>query len=154
MGENLFLGCTTMVVCLVVQCLVVGILFELIMAMEQRGTIRTGIFGVSYLLILVLLIMMAANLVQMALWGGLFYFLGEFKSFGTAFYHSVVNFTTLGYGDLVMSEGRRLLGALEAANGVLMFALTASLLFTVLNDLVNREWDRRMNPSHRHSKSD
>ena len=69
---------------------------------------------------------------------------GEFKDFATAFYHSVVNFTTLGYGDLVMSEKRRILGALEAANGVLMFGLTTSILFVVLNELVSREWDKRL----------
>lgn len=45
---------------------------------------------------------------------------GEFESFATAFDHSVVNFATLGYGDLVVSEERRLLGALESINGVLM----------------------------------
>ena len=69
---------------------------------------------------------------------------GEFKDFATAFYHSVVNFTTLGYGDLVMSEKRRILGALEAANGVLMFGLTTSISFVVLNELVNREWNKRL----------
>ena len=69
---------------------------------------------------------------------------GEFKEFATAFYHSVVNFTTLGYGDLVMSEKRRILGALEAANGVLMFGLTTSILFVILNELVKREWNRRL----------
>jgi hypothetical protein len=55
------------------------------------------------------------NRLQMALWAGLFLVLGEFPTFETAFYHSVVNFTTLGYGDVVMSEEKRLLGALEAA---------------------------------------
>jgi hypothetical protein len=47
-----------------------------------------------------------------------------------------VNFTTLGYGDLVMSGTWRLLGPLEAANGVLMFGLTASGLFAVTHRLI------------------
>jgi hypothetical protein len=36
--------------------------------------------------------------------------------YATAFYHSAVNFTTLGYGDIVMPPGWRLLSPLEAAN--------------------------------------
>jgi hypothetical protein len=73
----------------------------------------------------------------------LFFACGEFADFATAFYHSAVNFSTLGYGDLVMSEQRRLLGALEAANGVLMFGLTTGVLYTVLNALMRRAWERR-----------
>lgn len=37
-----------------------------------------------------------------------------------------------------MSKDRRLLGSLEAAYGVLMFGLTTSTLFMVLQNLMNR----------------
>ena len=57
---------------------------------------------------------------------------GEFAGFEEAFYHSAVNFTTLGYGDIVMSRRWRLLGPLEALNGSLMLSLSAALLLTVL----------------------
>ena len=50
---------------------------------------------------------------------------------------------TLGYGDIVMSEKRRLLGALEAANGVLMFAPTTGFLYTILSGLLQRYWDEQ-----------
>jgi len=91
-----------------------------------------------------MLILLVGNLLQIALCSGLYSAFGEFDDFSTAFYHSVVNFTTLGYGDLVMSEERRLLGAFEAANGVLMFGLTTSVLFAVLNALMRRAWDRQV----------
>ena len=48
--------------------------------------------------------------------------LGEFDQAYDAIYHSAVNFTSLGYGDIVMSRERKLLGPLEAVNGVLMLA--------------------------------
>jgi hypothetical protein len=91
-----------------------------------------------------MLIMLAGNIIQITIWAGLFYSYGEFKEFATAFYHSVVNFATLGYGDIVMSEKRRLLGALEAANGVLMFTLTAGFLYTVLSGVLERYWDEQI----------
>ena len=34
---------------------------------------------------------------------------GQFETFTVAFYHSAVNYTTLGYGDMVMSKDWRLL---------------------------------------------
>ena len=71
-------------------------------------------------------------MVQFAVWAFLFLSLGEFSDFASAFYHSVVNFTSLGYGDIVMSEKWRLLGPLEAANGILMFGLTTSAFLTLM----------------------
>ena len=43
-----------------------------------------------------------------------------------------------------MSEKRRLLGALEAANGVLMFALTTGFLYTILSGILERYWDEQL----------
>jgi hypothetical protein len=97
----------------------------------QAGTTR-GDFKV---LSIIMAFLFAGHLVQFATWALLFVVIGEFDNFGTAFYHSTVNFTSLGYGDIVMSESWRLLGALEAANGVLMFGLTAGLILSVMNKL-------------------
>jgi hypothetical protein len=84
----------------------------------------------------VMLIQLSALLTQVAVWAGTFVISGALPDFTTAFYHSAVNFTTLGYGDIVMAPGWRLLGPLEAANGVLMFGLSASALFAVTHRLV------------------
>jgi hypothetical protein len=142
-SENLILGGLTTVLCLTIQCIAVAILLRALIIMEKKKIIGTTLIRIALLLIAIMLIMMAGNFMQITLWTGLFCALGEFKDFATAFYHSTVNFTTLGYGDVVMSEKRRLLGALEAANGVLMFGLTTGLLFAILYELMEREWNRR-----------
>ena len=134
-----------MSVCLAIQCLFVSIMTDILLHRERKQTIKTTLVGMSSLLLKVMLIMLVGNLLQITIWGGVFIACGEFKDFAIAFfYHSVVNFTTHGYGDLVMSEKRRILGALEAANGVLMFGLTTSFLFVVLNELMDREWTKRL----------
>ena len=144
MGENLIIGFVTMAVCLTIQCIVVGALLDALVFLEKRGLIRQTLIGMSFLLVALMLIMLAGNIVQITIWAGLFYGYGEFKEFATAFYHSVVNFATLGYGDIVMSEKRRLLGALEAANGVLMFALTTGFLYTILSGVMERYWNEQI----------
>ena len=57
---------------------------------------------------------------------------GEFADFEGAFDHSEVNFTTLGYGGIVLSRRWRPLGPLEALNGSLMLGLAAAMLLTVM----------------------
>ena len=142
MVTNLLIGCSIMVVCLAIQCLAVDVLFRLLLAMEKKGLIKATLIGTSTLLTAVMFVMLIGALAQIAVWAGLFVVSAEFEDFATEFYHSVVNFATLGYGDLVMSGERRLLGALEALNGVLMIGLTTGVLFAVLNELLNRAWDQ------------
>jgi hypothetical protein len=144
MGENLIIGFGTMAVCLTIQCIVVGALLDVLIFLEKRGLIKQTLIGTSFLLVALMLVLLAGNMIQITIWAGLFYSYGEFEAFTTAFYHSVVNFATLGYGDIVMSEKRRLLGALEAANGVLMFALSTGFLYTILSGVLERYWDEQI----------
>ena len=113
---------------------VVRYLLRLVDSGRLLPTISTDIKLVST----VLLVLFAGHVLQFVVWASLFLYLGEFSNFDSAFYHSVVNFTSLGYGDIVMSEKWRLLGGLEAANGILMFGLTTSTFMTVMIRLFGR----------------
>ncbi|WP_439400160.1 hypothetical protein ACRQ5Q_41945 (plasmid) [Bradyrhizobium sp. PMVTL-01] len=44
-----------------------------------------------------------AHLVEIAQWAMLLVMCGEFREFGFACYHPAVNYTTLGYGDLLLT---------------------------------------------------
>lgn len=79
---------------------------------------------------------LVAHLVEIAVWAVVFVLCGEFSDFGVAFYHSAVNYTSLGYGDLVMTPAWRLLGPLETANGMLMFGVSTAMIFAVIQRLV------------------
>jgi hypothetical protein len=81
-----------------------------------------------------------AHLVEIALWAGLFVACGEFQEFGTAYYYSAVNYTTLG-GDLTMSPSWKLPGPLEAADGALMFGVSTAMIFTVIVNLVQARFE-------------
>ncbi|REK11960.1 MAG: two pore domain potassium channel family protein [Planctomycetota bacterium] len=142
--ENLILGCTAMAVCLSIQCVVVTLLVKVLVKLRRKRQLKPSIFAASSVLIVSMLAMVVGNFVQMSIWAWLFVACGQFEEFRVAFYHSVVNFSTLGYGDIVMSEDRRLLGGLEAVNGVMMFGLTTGVLFTVLSVTVQRALEERL----------
>jgi ion channel len=79
---------------------------------------------------------LAAHLLEIAVWAGVFERCREFTSFAAAFYSSAENYTTLGYGDVVMSARWKLMGPLEAADGMLMFGVTTAMIFAVIQRLV------------------
>lgn len=47
----------------------------------------------------------------------------------TAFYFSMVTYTSLGYGDIVLTGNMRVLSAVEAATGLIIFGWTTALIF-------------------------
>lgn len=55
--------------------------------------------------------------------------------FESALYFSIVTFTTLGYGDVTLEPGWRILASTEAANGIIMFGWTTALIVGYVNAL-------------------
>jgi hypothetical protein len=82
------------------------------------------------------LVALTAHLIEIAAWAVPFALFGQFVDFSAALYHSAENYTTLGYGDVVMSASWRLLGPIEAADGMLMFGVSTAMLFAVIQRLV------------------
>lgn len=110
---------------------------------RERNRGRAGAGALIDLAILTLAISFAfvAHLVEIALWAALLVFSGEFQEFGIAYYCSAVNYSTLGYGDVLLSPSWRLLGPLEATNGALMFGVSAAMVFAVIQRLVLAKFD-------------
>ena len=91
------------------------------------------------ILIQTVLVLIALHAIEIMIWAGSYIVLlpdGELASFEKAVYFSFVTFTTLGYGDITLSEGWRILSGIEALNGILLVGWTTALLFAV----VQRMW--------------
>ena len=106
-----------------------------------RRETKLGRAGMRYLIdvtivVLVMSFAFVAHVIEVAMWALLFMICGEFQDFGLACYHSAVNYTTLGYGDMVMTAQWKLLGPLEAADGSLMFGVSTAMIFAVILRLV------------------
>nr|WP_210328727.1 potassium channel family protein [Mesorhizobium amorphae] len=81
---------------------------------------------------ILMIVLMIGNIVQVAFWALLYRSLGAFEDFETAVYFSGVTFTSLGYGDVVLSGRMRLLAPLQAANGLMMFGVTTALFIAAV----------------------
>ena len=80
----------------------------------------------------VLLVMFLATTLEVVVWAYAYLSLGAIESFEDAVYFSMVTFTTVGYGDIVLHESWRLLSAFEAANGIIMFGWTTAIVIGVV----------------------
>lgn len=134
---KLFIGLAFALATLAIQVAAVVIMLRYLYRFAQEDHPRlTGMKKNGYVISVVMLMLFTGHMIQVAIWALLFMYLGEFSDFMTAFYHSMVNFASLGYGDIVMSEEWRLLGAIEASNGVLMFGLTAGVVLSVMSKML------------------
>jgi Ion channel len=103
---------------------------------RKRGRPGTGLLVDLAITVQTIAFAFVAHLVEIALWAVLFVLCGEFKEFAGAYYHSAVNYSTLGYGDVVMSQSWKLLGPLEATDGALMFGVSTAMVFAVIQRLI------------------
>jgi hypothetical protein len=128
---NVLLGLGTMVVCLAIQAFLVVVAIQFY-ANHRRVTTSPTVVGTFALICAVMLVLVIGNFIQISLWAGLFMLLDEFTDFRTAAYYSAVNFSTLGYGDIIMSEEHRFLGPMQAVNGVLMIGVSTAVVMSAL----------------------
>ncbi len=82
------------------------------------------------------------------IWALTFYALGIFKTIEPAVYFTLVTFTTIGYGDVVLPVGWRILGGMAAANGLILFGLLTALMVDALRQLHKTQRASRRPPYH------
>lgn len=140
--DNILFGLLVMVCCLLVQALLVVLAIQFYV--HNRQVVDSPSFASTLgMICAVMVLLVVGNFIQIAIWAGLFVYLGEFTDFATAVYHSAVNFATLGYGDIVMSEQRRILGPMQAINGVLMVGVSTAVMMSALQDALKRTNEAR-----------
>ena len=77
-------------------------------------------------------VLMASHLVEIAVWALAYLLVAAAPEGADRLYFAFVNFTTLGYGDVVPLPRWRLLGPMTAMNGVLLFGWSTAVIFQVL----------------------
>lgn len=93
--------------------------------------------GPKQMLVLCLSLVWVLGLLTIAvwLWAAALYALGALSTLEAAVYFSLVAFTTLGFGDVLLPQEWRLLAGMMAANGLLNIGLATAILVEVLRQL-------------------
>src|SRR6476620_4241053 len=65
------------------------------------------------------------------IWAGLYRGLELFADFEEALYFSTSTYVTIGYGDVVLPRGSRILGSIEGASGIILIGWSTAFFFSI-----------------------
>ena len=83
-------------------------------------------------------VLMAAHAAEVLVWSLAYATIGAAPAGVDLAYFAFVNYTTLGYGDVVPVERWRLIGPITAMNGMLVFGWSTAVIFEVLRRTMSR----------------
>jgi hypothetical protein len=132
----LLVGAGVLLGSMVAYGMATDLLVRLVVRLIRKGYTGLGFWKNVFVMVIVTFVTAAAHLIQIALWAVAFLLCGEISTFEKAFYLSAENYTALGYGDITLSARWRLLGPLEAINGLLLFGLSTAVMFAVMSRLI------------------
>jgi hypothetical protein len=123
-----------------------ALIVQLVVRLIRREYVGLEFWKNIAVMTIVSLVTALAHLIQIALWALAILICGETSTFENAFYCSAQNYTALGYGDFVFSERWRLLGPLEAINGLLLFGLSTAVMFAIMSRLIATRLHLQLGP--------
>ena len=80
------------------------------------------------------LLLAALHGIEAAVWAAAYWWLGALNSLAEAVLYSVDSISTRGASGLVLEHHWRMMGALEATDGMLLFGISTAYIFTVMQD--------------------
>ena len=84
------------------------------------------------------LVLMVAHIIEVMVWALAYRIVDAAPAGANLVYFAFVNYTTLGYGDVVPRPDWQLLGPMTAMTGVLMFGWSTAVIFEVLRRTMAR----------------
>jgi voltage-gated potassium channel len=94
---------------------------------------RASLLRLQFLLARIVMVLFILHMLEAAIWAGFYFWSGALPDLHTAFYFSICSYTTVGYGDVVLSPEWRLVGAFESCVGVIMLGWSTGILFAMVS---------------------
>ena len=118
-------------------CLLLHVAALLFMAkwlLQRREYLQRSRAGMRYAVLMILLfsVIMFLHITETSIWAAFYYTRGLFSDVETCLYFSMTSYTTIGYGDVLLPQRWRLLGALEGITGVLLCGISTAFFFAVM----------------------
>ncbi len=108
---------------------------RLLVILLNGGAILVAAFG-----------LFALHSVEIWIWAGIYQWLGAFVDFEHALYFSTSTYVTIGYGDVILPPGLRILGAIEGASGIILIGWSMAFFFAIVDRM--KLLERRFEGEH------
>ena len=117
-----------------------GVTFMVSVLHSFRVGLESRNLGLPHLIAIVIaafttmgLLLAVLHGIEAAFWAAAYLWVGALDSPAAAILYSVDSMTTRGASGLVLQPHRQMMGALEAADGMLLFGISTAFIFTVMH---------------------
>ncbi|GGF64789.1 metal transporter [Azorhizobium oxalatiphilum] len=135
MPAELLYGIAISLITVALHALASVFLVKTMLALGSRFRIRHPVRALLLGMMFTGAVLTFAHLLEVGIWALAYVCVDGVTNDHDAYYLAFVNFTTLGYGDLLPAPHWRVLGPVTAANGMLLFGWSTALIFAVLTRL-------------------
>ena len=136
MFSQLLTGWGLMALCVVIHAVgVISAIRWLRYALSRAHQFWRGTWLFTRLAGLIILL----HLVEITTWAVVYVLSDAIADLPSALYFSAVTYTTTGYGDIVLPQEWRLVGAIEALTGILMCGWSTAFFFAVVTRMFRAE---------------
>ena len=134
MWKSFLIGCGMILITTIIHSGVTLLVIRSTFKNSKKRVIQRKYLRSVWLAVIVI-IMFFATILESGIWTICYLYLGALQSFEEALYFSIVTFSTLGFGDLILEQEWRFLSALEAANGIIMFGWSTAIVIAAVQKL-------------------
>ena len=141
--RQLVVGSSVSICNIVIHALVMTALVPVVRTVDAKKTGHPAVLLI-FVMVATVLVLMAAHMSEVLVWALAYAIIDAAPAGADLVYFALVNYTTLGYGDVTPMARWHLLGPMAAMNGVLLFGWSTAVIFQVLRrtmlNTVLRSW--------------
>jgi len=137
MLDQLLAGGAISACTIAIHALVMTLIVRVAQAASATRT-TTPSFRLAGVMVATVLVLMAAHTSEVMVWALAYSILDAAPPNSDLVYFAFVNYTTLGYGDVVPVPKWQLLGPMAAMNGILLFGWSTAVIFEILRRAMAR----------------
>jgi hypothetical protein len=131
MLRQLLVAAVVSVCNITIHALVMAVVVGVAQNLRTQRTLSPSAFLIM-LMVATVSVLMAAHASEVIVWAIAYKIVGAVPAGGGNLYFAFVNYTTLGYGDIIPVKTWQLLGPAAAMNGVILFGWSTAVIFEVL----------------------
>ncbi|AZV78305.1 two pore domain potassium channel family protein [Parasedimentitalea marina] len=126
--QQLLWGSLVLILCLILETAILLLCAKTLKRLVKRfGAIVRPRHTTSFIFVALSYVIFAHTL-QVWIWSSGFVLSGALPDWNTAVYFSLVTYTTLGYGDVILGPAMRIFAAFSAVTGLLGFGISTAFL--------------------------
>ncbi|MFC3616425.1 ion channel [Lutimaribacter marinistellae] len=132
LGHQILWGTLFLGLCFAIEILLLAACTQWIRVLGVRWRRRSALWRNTGIVGVALLVIVLAHTLQVWIWAVVWVMFEVLADWNEAIYFSLVTYTTLGYGDVVLEPGTRIFGAFASVTGILAIGLSTAFLVAMM----------------------